>query len=374
MLQDLEFTEIPVRCLSSQGTPYVRWVRVGMPKIAQDVVHSVFYHLYRTVEDAQTGTNACGTGFIVQHDFEFYGVSNRHVVCDAGASVIRLNGRSGPDVFDFGPEDWEHIPSGDDIAVVPIALDMYRHSVRYIHSGSFVHERTHDLGVGDDVFMVGLFVDHEGHEKNTPLARFGNISMLPARDSPIRMHGREYVSFIVDMHSRSGFSGSPVFVYRTLGGDLTGAFGETVAIRFTRDLRLLVERGADALEVQLHPKETLFQLLGIHWAQFPERWELAELTKQQDSLQARHLITDKTYVDGFSGMTCVAPAWKILEVLNLPKLKQKRADMLAKRRGEPKLEAVKPPPEPKTESANPRHREDFNNLLDAAVKGKPTGA
>lgn len=32
---------------------------------------------------------------------------------------------------------------------------------------------------GDEGFMVGKFVSHEGKDQNLPAARFGNLSMLP---------------------------------------------------------------------------------------------------------------------------------------------------------------------------------------------------
>src|SRR5205823_82762 len=73
---------------------------------------------------------------------------------------------------------------------------------------------------------IGLFVDHDGVTTNVPSARFGNISMLPNKNAtieqPTNYRGESYV---VDMHSRTGFSGSPVFVYRTFGSDLTQSFG-----------------------------------------------------------------------------------------------------------------------------------------------------
>jgi len=36
------------------------------------------------------------------------------------------------------------------------------------------------------------------------------------------------------------------------------------------------------------------------------------------------LIVEGDYIKGLSGMTCVVPAWDILEVLNAPELVEKR--------------------------------------------------
>jgi len=45
-----------------------------------------------------------------------------------------------------------------------------------------------------------------------------------------------------------------------------------------------------------------------------------------------HLITDGKYVDGWSGMTCVVPTWDILKVLDLPKLKIHRENLMRSER------------------------------------------
>lgn len=203
-----------------------------MPKINREFIDSVFF-LYKSRQDAESGSNAEGTGFVVDHRGKYFGVTNRHVARDVGASVIRLNAGNGDaDIFDFDPMDWETRAGGDDIAVISLALDQYVRPVSAIRSDLFLpaHEH-HDIGVGDDVFMIGLFVNYEGKERNNPLARFENISMMADQSSPIHLAGQDYESFIVDMHSRSGFSGSPVFVYRTFGGDLENpTYGHSVSL------------------------------------------------------------------------------------------------------------------------------------------------
>jgi hypothetical protein len=72
----------------------------------------------------------------------------------------------------------------------------------------------------------------------------------------------------------------------------------------------------------------LFQLLGLHWGQFPEKWELRDKPKLiQES--RRDLIVEGGYVEGMSGMTCVIPAWQIMEVLDMPILKEIRMPRIA---------------------------------------------
>jgi hypothetical protein len=111
-------------------------------------------------------------------------------------------------------------------------------------------------------------------------------------------------------------------------------------------------------------------LLGVHWGQFPEPWELTGQSKPDAAKASKEsLVIDGGYVKGLSGMTLVVPVWRIMEVLNLPKFKEQR------HRGDEawKKKKASEPPDPIAESAagaaeNPHHREDFKRLLDAAVK------
>jgi hypothetical protein len=262
------------------------------------------------------------------HSF-FYGVTNWHVACRDGFSVIRLNTHGGgTDVIEFGPEDWEFIPGKYDVAVIPLNVDE-RHQFSSVAVASFQHALDPNvaiqIGVGEDVFMVGLFVDHGGATTNVPSARFGHISMLPDEIAPIKQPtGFFGQSFVVDMHSRTGFSGSPVFVYRTFGSDLSKEWHDFSSIEFSVGPQFL-------------------RLLGIHWGQFPEEWELRKRDSIDES-RRKNLILEGAYVEGMSGMTCVIPAWNLLEVLHLPKFNKMQGDAV-RRAGKPR--------EPKGESAPP---------------------
>jgi hypothetical protein len=186
--------------------------------------------------------------------------------------------------------------------------------------------------------MIGLFADHDGHTTNIPKARFGHISMMPNDKAPIEQPNGTTTksSYVVDMHSRTGFSGSPVFFYRTLGADLAQANRTNVMLN----------------------QQPLFGLLGLHWGQFPE-----EFTSTDEHHRTLRL-------EGMSGMTCVIPAWRLFHLLNLDELKAMRVKREEEQRKDPKLRG-KPRAESvrsKKSDSNPTHREDFNRLLGAAVK------
>jgi hypothetical protein len=155
----------------------------------------------------------------------------------------------------------------------------------------FIAER--EVSPGEDVFMVGLFVDAHGHDTSDPAVRFGNISMMPVNIT--NANGGNVPTYVIDVHSRPGFSGSPVWVYRRAGGDLSN--------------------------FNLNMKDQFLSILGIHYAQFPERWKIIRGKKKQEGAEIAELEEDGDYVHGMSGMTKVVPASAILELLEEPKLR-----------------------------------------------------
>jgi hypothetical protein len=296
-----------------------------MPRIPENVIQSVFY-LYASKEDALAGINPGGTGFVVDVGSGFdpatgqifpphyYGVTNHHVACD-GFPVVRLNTIDGRvDILDFNPDQWEFLPGKYDVAIIPLTLDSKVHAVHSISTQLFVEAppRHNPYYIGDDVFMIGLFVDHAGTTTNVPSARFGNISMLPDERATLKQStGYEGISYIVDMHSRTGFSGSPVFAYRTFGSDLTPVFGH----RF--DNLSIDDWGNESHRSGRLVARTLFNFLGIHWAQFTEEWKVRS-ANQGGEAKKRSLLVEGSVISGMSGMTCVIPAWQVLEVLTCP--------------------------------------------------------
>jgi hypothetical protein len=78
-----------------------------------------------------------------------------------------------------------------------------------------------DIGVGDEVLIVGLFRSHHGRERNIPIVRVGNIAMM--KGEPVYTKYCGYiVAHLIEARSISGLSGSPVFVnnppVRIIGG------------------------------------------------------------------------------------------------------------------------------------------------------------
>jgi Trypsin-like peptidase domain len=337
-----------------------------MLRISTKVLDAVFY-LYDSESDAKNGENFGGTGFLVAVPSErfhktayLYAVTNWHIAC-RGSSVVRLNTLDGKtDIIPYGPEQWEFDASkGYDIAVVSIPIRHDFHRYAFVSTKTFVTKeimQQEELGPGEDVFMVGRFVDHDGGATvNVPSVRFGNISIMPTLiEQPT---GKKTKCFCLDLHSRPGYSGSPVFVYRTPGYDLT----EIAEGNELKDRSFLLS-GVNYIG-----------FLGIHFAH-PEIWEITEQKPaqfQREAISRNPLITDGKYVKGLSGMTCVLPAWNIMEVLNLPKLLEQR------RRGDDReserlrQEGVTVPAAEASSTAvdaNSPRQEDFTSLPNEAVQ------
>jgi hypothetical protein len=365
---DFEFERISVPATSTAGTPYRRSVAIGMPRIPPQVLYSTF-HLYPTVAAANAGDKFGGTGFFVSYPtgvpeapYLLYAVTNWHVAVRDGFSVVRVNTHDGTDIFDLDPADWEFIPGGPDMAVVPhrrLGIKESTHQVIALSVDMFLtrHDVVElEINSGEDIFMIGRFVDHDGSTNyNVPSGRFGNISVLP--QDVIQPTGGKAQSFILDVHSRTGYSGSPVFVYRTFGSDLT------------TDVLQLQELNILGLATAT-PFSHFIKLLGLHWGQFPEQWEIK--TKAKSKLSTEALLDQKNerYVEGMSGMTLAIPAWIIRDFLDMPKMKKEREEALKEilsARGSgrvPITESASPP----ANGENPTHREDFTRLVGAAAR------
>jgi hypothetical protein len=91
------------------------------------------------------------------------------------------------------------------------------------------------IGIGDEVFAVGLFSFAPGEARNMPIVRHGNIAMLP--DQKIQTDMGFADVYLIEARSIGGLSGSPVFVRRTLFFSGKGAHPPTTIS--TKEFQLL---------------------------------------------------------------------------------------------------------------------------------------
>jgi hypothetical protein len=278
-----------------------------VPRISDQILECVIY-LYPSEEDASEGRRAGGTGFLVVVTSEshedigyFYAVTNSHVVREGNSPVVRMNTSQGDmAVLMIDADQWVHHQDGDDIAVCPLVLsnpDTYR--FKAIGTEMFLTRalmRAHDIGPGDEAYMVGRFVSHEGRQRNTPLARFGNISMMPWEPIP-HERGILQESILVEMRSLSGFSGSPVFVEMPPMSPRPGG--------------IVLGHGRGPW------------LLGVDWAHIAAY----EKVKKKIEEGGREKLVDapeRLVVKGNSGQMAVVPAWRLQELLDQEELVVRR--------------------------------------------------
>lgn len=188
-----------------------------MPRIPDQLQHSIAF-LYTDAESACSGVEAGGTGFVVSVTTKSgrcrtFLVTNIHVI-GQGAGTARVTCVDGS-VLLLQPKHWTYHIEGDDVAVALLSSEeSQRVSAINWTEVAATAKRLGELnaGVGDDVFMLGRFVSLTGKQKNSPLARFGTIAMMPG-ELVVDGRGCKVEAFLVEMRSLSGFSGSPVFIY-----------------------------------------------------------------------------------------------------------------------------------------------------------------
>jgi hypothetical protein len=341
-----------------------------MPKIRPELADAVFF-LYRDNPKTGERDGPWGTGFIVGRRStahpslkHYYGVSNWHVTNDLGASILRINTKDGHRFIELGPEDWQFMRNGDDLSICSlINEEKLGDQVAHVTDEVFVdHEFIDKLEVnfGEDAFMIGLYAEQHGGERNTPAARFGNLALLADDKAPIEQpNGIMRPSHLVDMRSRSGFSGSPVSLYRIPENDLS-----MLGYPPRRPKHLPLPGSG------LHQFSKFIALLGVHCGQY---WDKVEVTKKPPSKHNRlgdpiH-EGDNLYIQG--AMNIVVPAWRITELLNQEVFEVARKDRderladAAMRRARPES-AVKDAPQ--ANDVPPSDREAFTHLVNAAAR------
>lgn len=272
----------------------------GMPAIDPRIVDTVVY-LYPDTESARSGERAGGSACLVAIPmpddplFAFaYVVTNSHVIREGRCSVIRVNTRDGRMGIIHSTENgWIHHPDGDDVAVLPISLKYDEIRSQGIPIDIFITKsklEEYQIGPGDEAFMVGRFVNHEGRERNLPTVRFGNLAMLPY-EKVRHPRGTLQEAFLVECRSLPGYSGSPVFLH--------------------------------PLPFNSFPRKSPPPMfLGIDVGSIKDTRPVLDKT-------TRTAVNPNWIVEANTGMAYVVPAWKIQEILNMEVLVEARNNHLA---------------------------------------------
>ena len=328
-----------------------------MPRISDEVLESVFY-LYPSFQAAEAGEHAGGCGFFVLAPFDripnerapknhLYMVTNKHVI-DRGGLTARINVEPNKAVpFDTDDRKWFRLDDGDDLAIllVDFPMTLTCKGWEIFKPGAVVTLdliQTYDLGIGDDVYTVGRYVNHDGKQRNNPVVRFGNIAQMPIE--PIKQDdGHLQDSYLVECRSVSGYSGSPVFAYIP---------------PFAR------RPNKTSVESLAHGP----WFLGVNWGHLND-W------KPVCASSGRPIGNPPMKVGLNSGMMGVVPAWKLIDMLKHPKAiegrKKREKEVLGD--GPPVASSDSADLSAPDDAANPRHLEDFKRLVDVAARKRPRG-
>jgi hypothetical protein len=149
-----------------------------------------------------------------------YLVTARHMVVLArkyGSLSARIHLADGTTTFiDIPADSWREHHSTE-VAVALLRewrpIDQTNISIAAFELDELVKQ--HRVSIGDEVFFMGLFSEHPGADRNEPIARFGNIALMPGEkvtvdtgDSTARIR-----AYLVEARSWGGHSGSPAFVF-----------------------------------------------------------------------------------------------------------------------------------------------------------------
>lgn len=312
-----------------------------MSRIVDQIVQCSVY-LYASEQAAREGSNFGGSGFLAHVPSEtnpsrnhLYAITNKHVV-DKGYQVLRLTKKTGGvDTIPTRPGDWIRHPQCD---VAVIAIEFSHETFQWWSVGTdlFITPeiiKTYNIGLGDEAFLIGRLVTHAGKQKNAPISRFGNVSLMADPSEPIRCQDYEQEGFLVECRSLSGFSGSPVFVETRQEYENDAA--QKVAEH--RGEHLLKKTGPPGtVEASTGGFFTSWikgkfgpWLLGIDWGHIP----IFGPVYSERSQDAQYRKPDH-WVEANTGIACVLPAWYIVETLDDRELMRARRDedeKLAKR-------------------------------------------
>jgi hypothetical protein len=266
-----------------------------MPRILDDSLRCVVY-LYRSFHEAEEGINIGGSAFLMSVPGErlpppagfVYVITNKHVI-EQGALFIRANTLDGKcDTFETTRDQWL-VAHDDDLAICVVpGFHSPRMLVKTIPRYMILTPEVVDaenVGPGDEVILIGRFINQEGKERNIPSVRFGHISQMPIE--PLEYEGTLQDSFLCEIKSIGGFSGSPVFLVP------------------------VTEMGRPTNSILA--KEA--RLLGVDWAHL-RNFERAIDNSGREIPHVRFPTN--------TGMMAVVPAWKLNLLLDHPKAKRFR--------------------------------------------------
>jgi hypothetical protein len=246
------------------------------------------------------------------------------------------------------PKWWFHPKNEEaptDVAISPISFQPSEEFATALINGERSIAGTADvlvkrnLGLGDEVFITGLFRSHAGRQRNVPILRVGNLSLMKGEPVMTKWCG-PIEAYLIEARSIGGLSGSPVFIhvppFQVVNGTIKNAIGPQ------------------------------FYLLGLMHGHFDVKDLTEDFSVEDDSDDPKGI---------HSGIGVVVPVEKIIETIrDDEELAESRRDIIKRHResrgATPDFADDK---EPQAKDANPQHREDFTALVGEAARKQKRG-
>jgi hypothetical protein len=181
-------------------------------------------------------------------------------------------------------------------------------------------------GLGDEVFIVGLFRSHHGRQRNIPIIRTGNLAMMVGE--PVLTKNGFVDAYLVEARSIGGLSGSPVFIHAPIFHPGGGAITE-------------------------------FRLLGLMHGHFDIKNKNEDIVLDSESDATAGINT---------GVGVVIPVEKILETIDQPELVEMRKKAIKEYREKNGAVAGFGADDSLAGGGNPNHPEDSVRLVDVAAR------
>jgi hypothetical protein len=284
-------------------------------------------HIRKTVVFVGLSANGVfipyGTGFITvsihgRDDVWQTIVTARHVIESVRTDIvlIRVNNNEGEArTIETKKDGWFfHTDKHIDVAVYPTFIPKDQFDILHFQIGT--GEKTVDcslnaerieqyqIGVGDEVYITGMFVGHLGEKKNLPIIRIGTIAAMP--EEPLQTQYGTHDAFLIEARSIDGLSGSPVCI-NTQGR----------VVPYTMPVR--------PLPLPSEPRYLTFlagMVLGYN-----------EVINPRDAIEiVRTRKGKKTKIDAIvpmnTGIAVVLPIWRIIEAIEQPAIEEIRSKIL----------------------------------------------
>lgn len=200
--------------------------------------------------------------------------------------------------IDVAVVDWDSVAEGQTVDHSMILSQMALTQKDHVE---------HGIREGGTVFCVGVFTKHAGRMRVIPIFRTGNIALMPDAQEPIYTDRGPMEGYLVECRSVGGLSGSPVFsaIDKIVPPIIPTPPGYIPAEQYKAEIR------------------ALWAWMGLMHG----HWKIDKKT-----LATMDMATDDKKEPLNTGIAIVVPAWKVMEVVNHPRLVEMRKQRIGRHR------------------------------------------